>query len=154
MRSLFRGSLFAVACLGPLAPLAATRPDEKPKVTVEFRRAETKPTEGYSEAKIEGTTEKVYLPKKADATNVDIAEAKVGVDGDSNPAIDIAFTKEGAKKMEALSEKHKDKPLAIMIDGKVVSAPVVRAKFSSRAQITGKFTKEEVEKLVKAINEK
>jgi len=153
MRSLFRGSLFAVACLGSLAPLAA-RPDEKPKVTVEFRRAETKAAEGLTEATIAGTTQKVYVPRKADATNADIAEAKVGVDGDSNPAIDIVFTKEGAKKMEALSERHKDKPLAIMIDGKVVSAPVVREKFSARAQINGRFTKEEVEKLVKAINQK
>jgi preprotein translocase subunit SecD len=154
MRSMFRGSLFAVACLGFAAPLGAVRPEDKPKVTVEFRRAETKPTDGLTEAKIEGTTEKVYITKKADATNADIAEAKVGVDGDANPAIDITFTKEGAKKMELLTENHRGKPLAIMIDGKVMSAPVVKKKFSTQAQITGKFTKEEVEKLVKAINTK
>jgi hypothetical protein len=35
-----------------------------------------------------------------------------------------------------------------------VSAPVVRAKFSEHVWITGSFTKEEVEKLVKAINAK
>ena len=56
--------------------------------------------------------------------------------------------------MEALSEKHLDKPLAILIDGKVVSAPVVRVKVSDKAQINGKFTKDEVENLVKAINAK
>ena len=39
MGSLFRGSLFAVACLVSLAPLAtATLPDKQPKVAVEFRR--------------------------------------------------------------------------------------------------------------------
>ena len=54
--------------------------------------------------------------------------------------------------MEMLTEKHLDKPIAIMIDGKVISAPVVKAKLSMQAQITGNFTKEEVEKLVKAIN--
>jgi preprotein translocase subunit SecD len=153
MRSLFQGSLFAAACLGLATPLASARPDEKKEV-VEFRRAETKPADGLVEAVIEGTTQKVYIPKKADATTADIAEAKAALDGGGKPAIDIAFTKEGAKKMLALTEKHRDKPLAILVNGKVVSAPVVREKFGARAQITGAFTQEEVESLVKAINAK
>jgi preprotein translocase subunit SecD len=41
-----------------------------------------------------------------------------------------------------------------VINGKVVSAPVIRAKIAERAQITGDFTKEELEKIAKAINEK
>jgi preprotein translocase subunit SecD len=154
MRALFRGSVFATACLALAVPLAVAGPDEKPKVKVEFRRAETKNADGLTPATIAGTDEKIYLHATADATNADIAEARVAVDGACNPAIEVTFTKDGAKKMEALSEKHQDKPLAILIDGKVVSAPVVRAKFSDKAQITGKFTKEEVEKIVKAINAK
>src|SRR5207244_10186356 len=146
-------SVFAAACLA-LAPPAIGKPDEKPKVKVEFRRAETKNADGLTPATIAGTDEKIYLHKTADATTADIADARVGVDGACNPAIDVTFTKDGAKKMAALSEKHQGKPLAVLIDGKVVSAPVVRAKFSDRAQITGQFTKEEVEKLVKAINAK
>jgi preprotein translocase subunit SecD len=153
MRTLIQGSLFAVACLGLTTPLASARPDEK-KVVVEFRLAEIKPADGLTEATIEGTTDKVYLHKKADATNADIARASVGVDNALNPCIDIVFTDAGAKKMAAASEKHRDKPLAIMVNGKVMSAPRIREKFSDRAQITGKFTKEEVEKLVEAINAK
>lgn len=56
--------------------------------------------------------------------------------------------------MAKLSEQHKDKPLAILIDGKIISAPFVRAKFSERALLTGNFTKEEVDNLVKGINGK
>ena len=154
MRALFRGSVFAAACLALAGPLAAAGPDEKPKVKVEFRRAETKNADGLTPATVAGTDEKIYLHPKADATDADIADARVGVDGACNPAIEVTFTKDGAKKMAALSEKHQGKPLAVLIDGKVVTAPVVRAKFSDRAQITGQFTKEEVEKLVKAINAK
>ena len=153
MQSLLRGSILAFACLGLGLSISSARPEEK-KVAVEFKRAESKPADGLAEATVEGTNDKVYLPKRADATNADIAEAKAALDGGGNPAIDIIFTEEGGKKMAALSEKHRDKPLAILINGKVVSAPVVREKFSERAQITGKFTKEEVEKLVKAINAK
>lgn len=152
MRSLFRGSLFAVACLSCVGPLAAW-PDEK-KVTVEFRRAETKPADGLAEATVEGSNQKVYIPKKADATTADIAEAKAALDGGGKPALDITFTKEGAKKMATLTEKHRDKPLAILISGKVVSAPIVREKFGERAQINGAFTQEEIESLVKALNAK
>ena len=153
MRSLVQRSAFAVACLGMAIPFAPARPDEK-KAVVEFRRAETGPADGLAEAVIVGTMQKIYIPKKADATNADIAEAKAALDGGGKPAIDIIFTKEGGKKMAALTEKHRDKPLAILINGRVVSAPVVREKFSERAQITGAFTQEEVEKLVKAINVK
>jgi preprotein translocase subunit SecD len=146
--------MLAVLCAGFAVPVWAEKPDEKPKVKVEFRRAEAKNADGLTAAVVAGTTDKIYLHKAVEATNADIAEARVALDNAANPAIDILFTKEGAKKMEALSEKHQDKPLAILIDGKVVSAPVIRAKFSDKAQITGKFTKEEVEALVKAINAK
>jgi preprotein translocase subunit SecD len=153
MNLLSRRNFCTVACLGLAIPFATARPDQK-KVVVDFRRAETKPADGLAEAAIAGTNQKVYIPKTADATTNDIAVAKAALDGGGNPAIDITFTKEGAKKMAALSEKHRDKPLAILINGRVVSAPVVREKFGERAQINGAFTQKEVEKLVEAINTK
>ena len=154
MQAMIQNSLFAVVCIGLVGSASAEPPEEKSKLKIEFRRAETKPADGLTEAKVAGTDEKIYIPKTADATNADIASASVAVDRSLNPAIDVVFTKEGAKKMEVLSEKHKDKPLAIMVDGKVISAPIVREKFTSRAQITGKFTQKEVENIVKAINSK
>jgi preprotein translocase subunit SecD len=154
MLTRLRGSLFAVACFGLAMPFAPARQDEKPKVTVEFRLAEKKPADGLTEVKIEGTDEKVYLHKKAEATNADIAKASAGVDNALGPCIDILFTDAGAKKMQTVSEKHRGKMMAIVIDGKVVSAPTIQAKFSDKCQITGKYTKEEAEKLAKAISGK
>jgi preprotein translocase subunit SecD len=154
MGSLRLGGVAAAVCLGIglLAPFGAARPDEK--VTVEFKRAETKPADGLTAATIEGTNQKVYLPRKADATHADIARASVELDPDRKPVIDILFTDAGAKKMKALTAKHRDKPLAIIVNGKVLSAPVVKTAIGDRAQITGNFTKTEAEKIVKAINEK
>lgn len=152
MPDLTRRSLLAVAGIGLAGSVWAGWLDETAKPKIEFKRAETKNADGLTEAVVPGSREKIYLHRKADATSEDIAEARVGVDASFNPAIDILFTKEGARKMEALTEKHRDKPLAILIDGKVVSAPVIRDTVSARAQITGRFTKDEVEKLVKAIN--
>ena len=129
-------------------------PAEKTKGKVEFRRAETTPADGLIEAIVPGTNQKVYLRKDVEATNDDFAKVRAAVDDRGAPAIEINFTKVGAKKMAKLSEKHIGKRLAILVDGTVVSAPIVNAKFSEKALIMGTFTKLEVEELVKDINAK
>jgi preprotein translocase subunit SecD len=154
MAPLTRSALLLIACFTGVAQASADKPAEKPRVKVEFRRAESKPAEGLTEAMVAGSMDKIYLHKMADATSEDIAEARSREDGQGKPAVEIIFTREGAKKMAKLSEQHKDRPLAILVDGKVIAAPIVRAKFSERSMITGNFTREEVDKLVKGINGK
>jgi preprotein translocase subunit SecD len=132
---------------------AADKPGKKPRIRLEFRRAETKPAEGLTEATEAGTGTKVYLHKAPDLTNEDVAEARVA-DAFGRPAIEFVFTKEGARKMARLTEEHRDKPVALVVDGKVLSAPTVRGKLSTKAMITGRFTKEEAEKVVKALSGK
>ena len=63
-------------------------------------------------------------------------------------------TKDGAKKLGDLTEKQLSKPLAILINGKLVMAPVVRDRITDRAMIDGRFTEQERDKLVKEINGK
>jgi hypothetical protein len=133
---------------------ATTTSDEKPTGEVEFRRAEDKPAEGLKEAIIEGTEKKVYLHKKAELTKEDIAEALGNILKDKTLAIDILFTAEGKKKIEKLSKEHLNKPIAIIIDGKVVSAPVLDEVISERALISGFSTLEEVERIVSALERK
>ncbi len=156
MASLTRAALLLFACFAGAAEAAADKPAEKqPRVKVEFRRAETQPAEGLTESTVAGTTDKVYVHKMADVTTQDIAEARLVEDcGFGMPAIEFIFTTEGAKKMAKLTEQHKDKPLAILVDGKVISAPVVKGIISDRALVSGRFTKEEVDKLVAGINGK
>ena len=153
MTTLLRVSVLTVAALGSVASVRADKPDEKPKVKIEIRRAETKAADGLIAATVAGTTEKVYLHRAADATNADVASARVVEDGEKI-AIEVTFTKDGAKKMAALCERHLDKPVAILIDGKVVAALVVKEKVSESAQISGTFTKEEAEKIARGLTEK
>ena len=70
--------------------------------------------------------------------------------------------------MAKLTAEHRNKPLAILVDGKVIGAPplaiqidgkvlgapVVRDTISQQAQITGNFTQEEVDRIVRGINGK
>jgi hypothetical protein len=124
----------------------------QPGVKVDFRRAENQPGEGLIETPVSGTTQKVYLHASAGVTNADIAEARAALDSQQKPVVEITFTEEGAKKMAKLTAEHQNKPLAILVDGKVVCAPVLRATISQKAQITGNFTQEEVDRIVRGIN--
>lgn len=132
-----------------LPPIA---PGEGERAKVEIRRCETKPAEGLVEAEVVGSKTKVYLHKTAELTNEDIAGANVVEKKDvKEPAIEIVFTKKGHEKAEKLSKEHKGKPIAILIDGKVVAAPAVKSTLEQKVLITGAFTKAEAERIVKSL---
>lgn len=143
-----RAMAFAAASVLGVSLLFAA--DAPSRAKVEFRRAEREPAEGLAEATVAGTDQKIYLHQQADLTDADIAEARV-VDEQNRPAVEIVFTKDGQAKAAKVSGEHLDKPLAIVVDGKVLAAPVVRSKFSERIIMTGRFTKEEVQTLVKSV---
>ena len=126
-------------------------PDDR-KPQVEFRLAEDQPTEGMVEAEVEGTKEKVYLHRAAALTSADVAAAQAAVDPNNlDPSIEIRFNEAGAKKVEKLSGDNIGRRLAVVVGGKVISAPVIRMKIGDRAVIAGKFTKAEAEKLAAVI---
>jgi preprotein translocase subunit SecD len=66
----------------------------------------------------------------------------------------VSFTDEGAKKMAKLTRENPGKLLAILVDGKVVSAPRIVAETSQRARITGRFTMEEATRIQQALRGK
>ncbi len=69
------------------------------------------------------------------------------------PQISITFNEEGGKLFEDLTAKNIGKPVAIVLDGQVISAPVVQEKISGgKAQITGQFTLDEARTLVERFN--
>lgn len=141
-------ALVVVVGLGGVLPVLSQEP---PRPRVEFRRAETARAEGLVEAVVVGTKQSVYLHKTAELTGTDVEVARVAGDA-RDVSIEITFTDAGAKKAGKLSETHADRPLAVVVDGKVIAAPVVRAKLGRTIRVTGSFTQEEAAKLVKGIN--
>jgi preprotein translocase subunit SecD len=130
---------------------AAPQPDRSGS-GFEVRRAEDKPGEGLTEATVAGSARKVYLHREAALTGRDVTEARAIVDGTNGPAVEITLTEEGRKKLAKLTEGHQGKPLAILVNGKVLSAPVVRGTISQgKALISGRFTKAEAETIAKGI---
>ncbi len=139
-------SLFACG-----AWLALAYPSDGVAVRFEVRLAESKPTPGLTEATVEGSKTKVYLHDTAELTGSDVADARA-VERDRKAAIEIVFTESARKKLASLTEKHVGKPLALLVDGKVAFAPILRAQIADgKALITGNFTLEEAQRLAKGI---
>ena len=145
----------ALVFLSGIAEASVAQSAEKPRVTFELRRAEGKPAGGLTQATVAGTRDKVYLHKEAVLTNQNIASARVATDVEGKPAVEITLTEEGQKKLAKLTEDHQGKPLAILVAGKVISAPIVREKIDGdKVLIGGRFTKEEAERIAKGIRVK
>ena len=87
-------------------------------------------------------------------TGADLKSADVVFDKNTGkPAISIEFGDEGAKKFEELTAKNIGKPLVIVLDNNIVSAPVVQEKISGgQAQITGQFSLDEAKQLEVQLN--
>ncbi|MFH1826153.1 MAG: protein translocase subunit SecD [bacterium] len=87
--------------------------------------------------------------KRSSLTGDMLKGAWPGVDEYGNPVIDIEFNADGAKAFGEVTGRSVNKPLAILLDGKIISAPNVREPIpSGRAQISGDFTIDEVQDMV------
>ena len=70
------------------------------------------------------------------------------------PNVEVTFSAIGQAKAAKLSKEHRDRPVAILVDGKVVAAPVVKTELGKMVVITGKFTKAEADRLANGLNRK
>lgn len=74
--------------------------------------------------------------------------------GIGSPQISLQFDDEGTKLFADITARNIGKPVAILIDGEVVSQPTVQAEIrDGQAVITGNFTLPEANALVKRFNE-
>jgi preprotein translocase subunit SecD len=89
-----------------------------------------------------------FLVKKTPViTGAMLKDARVSTDQAGNPAVNFELTSEGAEIFGEATNKMIGKRLAIVLDGKVMSAPVIRSRITSSGQITGRFTTEEANDL-------
>lgn len=120
-------------------------------VRFEVRLAETSPAPGLRRIAVGGKV--LYLHERPVVTNGDISSASVVRPAGTPPWYNVAisFTKQGATKMRQATAGHMGQPMAILIDGQVVAAPVVRSIIGSQAMITGKLTKKEAERIANGV---
>jgi RNA polymerase sigma factor (sigma-70 family) len=84
-----------------------------------------------------------------------ISSASVTTDASSGaPQINVEFSEVGKELFAAITKENLNKRLAIVVDGHLYSAPVIRSEISAgKAQITGSFTEQEARELVAKFND-
>jgi preprotein translocase subunit SecD len=103
-------------------------------------------------AEVGGEEEPSIIP--TDLTGADLESADVIFDQTSgNPLVSIEFTEEGGQKFAELTKNNINKPLAILLDNSVVSAPIVQQEITGgSAVISGDFDVEQAKNLAIQLN--
>lgn len=121
-------------------------------IRFEVRLAEDRPGPGLREARIARSDRLVYLHQEVIVSNEDIADSAV-VEGDdrSRFGVSVQFSPDGARKMRLVTAGHVGRPVAILIDGEVVMAPVLTGPIDSSALISGDYSRDEAVRLADGI---
>lgn len=78
-----------------------------------------------------------YLYRVADVTGEDLDDASVGFDPQSgSPEVDFTMNTRGASRMSDLTGRSIGKRMAIVLDDRVESAPVIQGQIGARGRIT------------------
>jgi preprotein translocase subunit SecD len=94
-------------------------------------------------------SERPIILKETVLTGADLKNAEPGTNQYGEPIVQIEFTVEGTKKFRDVTTRSVGKPLAIILDKKVISAPNINEPINGgKAQISGHFTVTEMSDLV------
>jgi len=114
------------------------------------------PVPGWQRMDVEGRA--VWINPTPALSSSDIQGAEPATDRIYGNFVKVVFTDSGARKMRELTTAQMNKPIAIVLDGKVISAPKVRSVISNDGIITGKppegLSIEQVRRILVSINQK
>jgi preprotein translocase subunit SecD len=89
-----------------------------------------------------------YLVRKVAAvTGRDLRNARSTLDENNQPAVGFTLSTEGGRKFGNVTSENIGRQLAIILDGRVQSAPRIDSRITTEGRITGSFTQEEVSNL-------
>jgi len=116
-------------------------------VRFEVRLAEDKAVPGLVVAQVLDSGRVIYLHPEIVVSNDDIAQSWVSQGGPDRFDVAVQLLPSGADRMRQATAMHVGRPVAILIDGRVVMAPVVRSPIGDSAVITGNFTRADAERI-------
>ena len=89
-----------------------------------------------------------YIVEKRVMVSGEMLEnASAAFDQNGRPSVNFQLNAAGGRKFGRVTAENIGRPFAIILDGKVVSAPVIQAQIFTNGQITGTFTVEETQEL-------
>ena len=89
-----------------------------------------------------------YQVRKAAAVSgKDLRNARPTIDENNQPAVSFTLNNEGGRRFGTVTGENIGRQLAIVLDGRVQSAPRIDGRITTDGRITGSFTPEEVQNL-------
>ena len=124
-----------------------------------IRAASTTPVEGWQQMQVEHTNRMIWVSPIEAVTFRDIKKAEPNTSKTGDSRVAVVFTDTGAKHFADLTTAQFHKGIAMVLDGKVIWAPVVMAEFHADVQKKGTLagsgpqglTQQEVERIMAAL---
>jgi preprotein translocase subunit SecD len=143
------GKLILNVLMVALVASAATAADQ---VRVTFRLASREPLPGWEETSLADGADLWYLAPEVllDQSLFAVATAQPG-DGETW-VVDVSMTAAGRERLAELTREHVGERLGMVVDGRLVTAPVIRAPLTEgRALIVGSFDATEARRIAAGV---
>lgn len=120
-----------------------------------MRAASAQPVEGWQRMQVEHSETMVWVSPAAAVVASDIEKAQPEVRDDGDRVIRVIFTEVGANKIRQLTTAQLRKHVALVVDGRLIWAPMVQAVVGKESVLTGSgpagLTQEEVERIIASL---
>ena len=142
----------AIICIAIMVCVGCQTEDAE--VTFELRAVADEAGENMTEATLSsgdgaGT---FYLHEKVLLNADDIESAAVVMQQDK-PVVEVVLTRAGGEKFAEITAQNIEKRLGMLVDGRLVCAPVVRDTITGgKAVIDGNFTEEEARRIAEGLS--
>ena len=119
-----------------------------PTILSEDINKDSKSPPGYVVLEEDKNSDRLYMVNKRIMVSGEmLKDATPTFDRNNSPSVSFQLSPLGGKKFGRVTGKHVGRAFAIVLDGKVVSAPVIQTQIFSSGQITGAFSVQETNDL-------
>lgn len=137
------GLMVTIFWTSTLPSFAQEDPQAKTPPLIEFRRASFEAKEGWGEAEWRGNDRKIFLSPKSEITADDVKSMSVNeMEQFDAWFVSVELSDKGGAKMLSLTKEHLNQPLAILVNGEVIMAPVIKSQIGGKLSISGLNEKE------------
>ena len=112
-------------CLFVLAVLGGCRTVDNPSSPVEIRKAQNRAHPEWQKLDFHVGGLATWVAPDAVVIREEIVTARRSVDDFGAPTVILQFDQAGSMKMEAVSTDRSSRPVAILVDGEIIAAPIL-----------------------------
>ena len=124
-----------------------------PQTRIEFRPGSYTKQAGWTEMVVKETQQTIYLSEATIISTQDIAAAEATFTEQGMPIVGITLTAVGKQKLAEATERYLNQPIGIVVNGDLLSAPVIREKITGGfAMISGIATAMEAKAIAEGLN--